>query len=59
MKHGLTTKTRIVIAGGGFAGLYAARCLDKRLDLLRLPTEERQDRPPIISIPQPRKHWIR
>ena len=26
-----TNKTRIVIAGGGFAGLYAARYLDKRL----------------------------
>lgn len=24
-------KTRIVIAGGGFAGLYAAKYLDKRL----------------------------
>ena len=26
-----TKQTRIVIAGGGFAGLYAARYLDKRL----------------------------
>src|ERR1700757_1060143 len=26
-----TKKTKIVIAGGGFAGLYAAKYLDKRL----------------------------
>ena len=25
------TKTRVVIAGGGFAGLYAAKYFDKRL----------------------------
>ena len=31
MKHAQTKKTRIVIVGGGFAGLYAARYLDKRL----------------------------
>ena len=31
MKHAYIKKTRIVIAGGGFAGLYAAKYLDKRL----------------------------
>jgi NADH dehydrogenase FAD-containing subunit len=31
MKHGQTKKTNIIIAGGGFAGLDAAKYLDKRL----------------------------
>ena len=31
MKHAYIKKTRIVIAGGGFAGVYTAKYLDKRL----------------------------